>query len=75
LVKDRWNTLKNAQLSKALINARIDAYKNTLVNTNAFARERAKWTNITQDLPTETDYMEKWYVTQYNDVDAYINNL
>jgi hypothetical protein len=75
LLKTRWNSLKTNQFSKSVVNARIEAYRKLLVNTNAFTRERAKWTNITQDLNTETSTMETWYSAQYDLMDSYINGL
>ncbi len=75
MVKDRWNMLKANQLSKAAINARIELYRAQLNNTNAFARERATWNNITQDLNAETAYMEKFYSIQYDLIDLYISGL
>jgi hypothetical protein len=75
LVKARWNNLKNSQLSKATISARIEGYRKILVNTNAFARERYRWANITRDLDPEAAYMTSWYTDQYNLVDTFINSL
>lgn len=75
LLKSRWNSLKNNQLSKTTISARIEAYRKMLVNTNAFARERYRWANITQDLDPEAAYMTSWYTDQYNMIDTYINGL
>lgn len=74
LVKDRWNVLKNNQLSKSTVTDRIEAYRKLLVNTNAFAREKARWNNFTQDIDAETDYMKQWYSTQYDMLDTYIKN-
>lgn len=75
LVKARWNALKDNQFSKATVGSRIEAYRRQLVNTNAFARERGVWTNITQDLNTEADYMTNWYFAQYNLFDDYVDGL
>ncbi|MES2375892.1 MAG: CotH kinase family protein [Bacteroidota bacterium] len=75
LIKARWNSLKNSQLSKATVSARIEAYRKMLVNTNAFARERYRWANVMQDLDPEAAYMTSWYTDQYNMVDSYINSL
>jgi hypothetical protein len=75
LLKTRWNSLKTNQFSKGVVNSRIEAYGKILTNTNAFSRERVRWTNITQDLNTETAYMETWYSAQYNLMDTYINSL
>jgi len=75
LLKTRWNSLKTNQLSKATVTARIESYRVLLVNTNAFTRERAVWNNITQDLNTETSYIETWYSAQYDLMDSYINSL
>jgi hypothetical protein len=75
IIKARWQALKTNQLSQAALKARIELYRQQLVNTNAFGREMAKWGNITRDLNAETTYMENWYVTQYALLDEYINNL
>jgi hypothetical protein len=75
LLKDRWNALKSAQLSKNTINTRIENYRKQLVSTNAFSRERATWTNIAQDLDIEASYMQSWYSTQFDQFDAYVRAL
>jgi hypothetical protein len=75
LIKARWNSLKNSQLSKATITARIESYRKMLVGTNAFARERYRWANLTRDLDPEAAYMTSWYSDQYNLVDTYMNSL
>jgi hypothetical protein len=75
LIKARWNSLKNSQLSKSTISGRIEGYRKLLVGTNAFARERYRWANITRDLDPEAAYMTSWYTDQYNMVDSYINSL
>jgi len=75
LLKARWNSLKTNQLSVTTVTASIEAYRALLVNTNAFAREMATWNNITQNLNTETSYIETWYSAQYNLMDSYINGL
>ncbi|GAA4105368.1 CotH kinase family protein [Mucilaginibacter panaciglaebae] len=75
LIKARWNRLKDNQLSKATVEARIDVYRKLLNNTNAFTRERQIWTNITQDVNTEAAYMTNWYSAQYDQFDNYVNSL
>ncbi|WP_214073169.1 CotH kinase family protein [Mucilaginibacter sp. dw_454] len=75
LLKQRWNSLKSSQLSKSVVAARIETYRSLLVNTNAFARERLVWNNITQDLNPEASYMTTWYSAQYDLFDTYVNNL
>jgi hypothetical protein len=55
--------------------ARIEGYRQKLVNTNAINRERLIWTNLSQDLNTETAYMGNWYRSQWDMVDTYINSL
>ncbi|MES2426870.1 MAG: CotH kinase family protein [Bacteroidota bacterium] len=75
LLKARWNSLRNNQFSKTTVGNRIEGYRKVLVNTNAITRERVVWTNITQDLNTETAYMTTWYGAQYDLFDTYINNL
>ncbi|MBS7566290.1 CotH kinase family protein [Mucilaginibacter sp. Bleaf8] len=75
LIKQRWSNLKYNQLSKNAFDKRVEAYRNQLVSTNAFAREKATWNNFEQDLNTETSYMKSWYSAQYDKLDAYINNL
>jgi len=75
LLQTRWNALKNNQLSKSTVAARIEAYRKILVNTNAFTRERVAWaTSISQDLNTEASYITSWYSLQYDLMDNYINN-
>ena len=75
LLKTRWAALKQNQLSKTAVNARVENYRNIMVTTNAFARERLIWTNITQDLNTEATYIDTWYSAQYDLFDKYINSL
>jgi hypothetical protein len=75
LLKARWNSLKNDQFSKTTVGNRIEGYRKTLVNTNAFTRERLVWPNITQDLNTEAAYMTTWYGAQYDVFDTYVNNI
>jgi hypothetical protein len=75
IVKARWNALKTNQLSKSTMAARIEGYRKLMVNSNAFAREQYIATNITQDLNTETAYMNTWYSAQFDLVDNYINGL
>ncbi|WP_186292550.1 CotH kinase family protein [Mucilaginibacter corticis] len=75
LLKTRWAALKQNQLSKTTVNARIENYRNIMVTTNAFAREQLIWTNISQDLNTEAVYMDTWYSAQYDLFDNYINDL
>lgn len=75
LIKARWAQLKNNQLSKAAVAARIEVYRKLLNGTNAFTRERQVWDNVTQDVNTEATYMNSWYSTQYDQVDNYISNL
>ncbi|HEY9535669.1 MAG TPA: CotH kinase family protein [Mucilaginibacter sp.] len=75
LIKTRWNQLKNNQLSKDAVAARIEVYRKLLNNTNAFAREHRAWNNITQDVNTEAAYMSSWYSAQYDQFDNYVNGL
>lgn len=75
LIKARWAQLKNNQLSKPAVAARIEVYRKLMTNTNAFNRERKVWDNITQDLNTEAAYMDNWYSTQYDQFDSYVNSL
>jgi len=75
LVKARWNKLKDSQLSKQTVAARIEVYRKLLNNTNTFARERLIWNNITQDVNTEAAYMINWYNAQYDMFTSYVNNL
>lgn len=75
LIKTRWAQLKNNQLSKLTVGARIEVYRKLMTNTDAFTRERKVWDNITQDLNTEASYMNNWYSTQYDQFDSYVNSL
>ncbi|MFD2872498.1 CotH kinase family protein [Mucilaginibacter ximonensis] len=75
LVKARWAQLKDNQLSKAAVASRIEVYRKLLNGTNAFARERQVWDNITQDLNVEAAYMTNWYSTQYDQFDNYVKSL
>lgn len=75
LIKARWAQLKDNQLSKSTVAARIEVYRKLMTNTNAFNRERKVWDNITQDLNTEAAYMDNWYSTQYDQFDSYVNGL
>lgn len=72
-VKARWNALKGSLLSKATVNARIEAYRDLLTNTNAIVREAARWGAL--DLPTETTWMETWYRSRFDYLDTYFNSL
>jgi hypothetical protein len=73
-LKARWNVLKNNQLSKSVVNARIEAFRKQLVLTNAGARELARWP-LAQDFNTEANYMTNWYNSHYDWLDGYINSL
>lgn len=75
VVKSRWNTLKNNQLSKSVVANRIEAYRKSMVTTGAFARERATWLLVEPDLNTEATYMTNWYSAQYDLFDSYVNGL
>jgi hypothetical protein len=72
-VKARWNELKSSQLSKATINARIEAYRDLIINTKAMDREMAMWGSL--DIASETAYMESWYSNRFDFLDTYFNNL
>lgn len=72
-VKARWNELKTAQLSKATVNARIEAYRDLIINTKAMDREIAVWGSL--DIASETSYMESWYSTRFDFLDSYFNGL
>jgi hypothetical protein len=74
MIKARWNELKNNQLSKATVAERMTAYKNLLLNTNAFTRESEKWPEYNLKLETEVAYMIDWYNNHYAFLDAYLNN-
>jgi hypothetical protein len=73
-VQARWNELKNNQLSKTSVAERMTAYKNLLLNTNAFTRESEKWPEYNLKLETEVAYMIDWYNNHYAFLDAYLNN-
>ncbi len=75
LVKTRWASLKNNQLSKVTVANRIEFYRNLLAGTLAFNREADRAGNISQTLNNETQYMNNWYSKQYDLVDDYVNNL
>lgn len=75
LVKSRWNNLKTNQLSKSAVANRIEAYRKIMVSTGAFARERAIWLLVEQDLNTEATYMTNWYSAQYDIFNGYVNDL
>lgn len=75
LVKTRWNSIKASQLSKNTVSTRVENYRKLLVGTNAIARERVVWGNLTQDLNTEASYMNTWYNAQYDLMDGYFNGL
>lgn len=75
LIKARWAVLKNNQLSKLAVDNQIEHYRQILVNSGAFDREYRYTRNIYQSLNDETQYMVRWYATQYDLVDQYFNNL
>lgn len=72
--KARWNLLKTNQLSKATVNAKIEAYKTQLISTKAGERENARW-NVANNYETEARFMESWYSYHYDKLDQFINNL
>lgn len=74
-IKERWEQLRVAQLSKATIAARIEAYRKVLGGTNAFNRERVLWGNIPQDLNSEAAFMTDWYSAQFDLMDQFVNGL
>ncbi|MES2378951.1 MAG: CotH kinase family protein [Bacteroidota bacterium] len=75
LIKSRWNYLKTNQLNKSTIGERIEAYRKSLVTTNAFARERTIWPIVEPDLNMEATYMTEWYSAQYDLFNNYVNGL
>ncbi len=77
LMKNRWAKLRTASFSKDSIDARLEQYRDLFINSGAWKRmtdyfdaQQSKPCYV-EDLTQEINYVEKWYASQYDLMDAY----
>lgn len=77
LLKKRWAQLRTTAFSKDSINARLEKYRDLFLGSGAWSRmtehfdaQRDKPCYV-EDLTQEINYVEEWYATQYDLMDAY----
>ncbi len=75
LLKDRWQQLRQDELSMPKLTGRVEVYRQLLNISGAYEREQRKWPENTGGLATETQYMLSWIENRLNQVDNYINGL
>jgi len=75
LLKNRWQELRQGDLSLTALTARVEAYRKLLDTSGAFTREKQKWPEKISDLDTETTYMLSWIETRLAQMDQYLGNL
>lgn len=74
-MKDRWQQLRNNELSLYELTLRIQTYKQLFDYSGAYERERLRWPGTTEELNSETTYMISWMENRLRQMDKIIHNL
>lgn len=74
-LKTRWGELRQGELSMIRLSARVEAYRQLLLTSGAYAREQRKWPEKVSDLNTETTYMLSWMENRLVQVDQYLSGF
>lgn len=70
ILHDRWESVKNNQLSVSNVEKTLRTYAKLLTKSGAFAREQAKWgESAAPDIDAEIDQMVNWYARQWDMVE------
>ena len=71
-VAQRWNELRNVQLSVDSVCSLIDAYGESFMESGAWQREYEKWNNnpvpLKADIKEELEYVKDWYGRNYENL-------
>ncbi len=75
LLKSRWQELRQGELSMTSLSQRIDIYRQQLLTSGAYNREKQKWPEKISPLDDETQYMLTWIENRMSQVDQYLMGL
>lgn len=71
LLKARWQDVRKTTFHPDNVIARIEGYKDLMVNSGAWVRQAKVHPRYVEDLVKEICYIEEWYVKRYQMIDAY----
>jgi len=75
LLHDRWDELKNDQLSVKTVMKRFKDYATMLVNSGAWRREHAMWPeHVVENINDEIDFIERFYKKNYDIFENYVKD-
>lgn len=72
LLKSRWLELRQGELSMTSLSQRMDTYRQQLLTSGAYDREKQKWPDNISPLDDETQYMLSWIENRISQVDQYL---
>lgn len=75
LLKVRWQQLRNDELSHSKLSARVETYKQQLVGSGAYERERSRWPGSAEELNGESAFMISWIENRLRQMDQIVNEL
>ena len=75
LLHDRWDELKNDQLSVKTVMQRFKDYAQILENSGAWRREHALWPeHVAENINDEMDFIERFYMKNYETFENYVKD-
>ena len=74
-MKVRWQQLRSDELSHNKLANRVEEYKQLLMSSGAYDRERSRWPGTVEELNSETAFMISWMQNRLRQMDEIINDL
>lgn len=72
-MKVRWQQLRGDELSHSMLAARVETYKQLLIGSGAYDRERSRWPGSAEELNSEAAFMISWMENRLRQMDQIIN--